>query len=378
MTSTRPPLDRNLSTYLDLVRLGAALAVFTTHAHGFLLQSVDIAPWGREAVAVFFVLSGFVISYVAGSKEADWRAYATARAARILPVCVLAVLVTAIADAIGVAHAPTHYAYLQQQLHFYVPTSIAGAASYLSFTNQLWYGHAIFGTDEPYWSLGFEVQYYLVFGLLVFVRPLWAKLVLMLVWCAFVGPKILMYLPLWLMGVGALKLVVARYFRSIHAAILLNVAAIALAYAAYRYLGAYATTMYLSYDQTTELINFLYFNAVGLAVGLHLIGAAVFLERLPDLPETLGRPIQWLAGASFTIYLVHQPLLVVLSAFEVTPATASAGAALTAAALLICIVLAEFAERRKRGYAALFASLLRPARPAVSVGGGPDQPRRKA
>ena len=100
-------------------------------------------------MAVFFVLSGFVISYVAGSKEADWRAYATARAARILPVCVLAVLVTAIADAIGVAHAPAHYAYLQQQLHFYVPTSIAGAASYLSFTNQLWYGHAIFGTDEP-------------------------------------------------------------------------------------------------------------------------------------------------------------------------------------------------------------------------------------
>ena len=93
------------------------------------------------------------------------------------------------------------------------------------------------------------MQYHLVFGLLVFVRPLWAKLVLDagVLQCAFVGPEDLDGLPLWLMGVAALKLVVARYFRSIYAAILLNVTAIALAYAAYRISGC------LRHDDVSEL-----------------------------------------------------------------------------------------------------------------------------
>ncbi len=334
--------------------------MFVTHAHNFLLQSYDVPIWGREAVAVFFVLSGFVISYVGGSKEADWRAYATARLARVLPVCVLALIITALLDTVGVKFDPGHYAALQRQFQFYVPVSWGAVAADLSFTNQLWHTHVIYGTDEPYWSLGFEVQYYLVFGFLLFVRPLWAKTLLILIWCVFVGPKILMYLPLWLMGVAALKLVTSgRFPRGIGPAIAFNAVAIGVAYAADVYLGARAISMYLSYGLVTELFNFGYFNAIGLAVALHLLGMAALVGLLPAVPERIGHGIRWLAGASFTIYLIHQPLLVFLSMFQGSPGNAVGGAALAIVAILCCLGLAELAERRKKMFAGLFGAVLR-------------------
>ena len=79
-------INHNLSIYLDFLRFFAAFVVFFTHSHVFLFPEVKVGPaMGREAVAVFFVLSGFVISYVVANKEKNWRAYLTARIARILP-----------------------------------------------------------------------------------------------------------------------------------------------------------------------------------------------------------------------------------------------------------------------------------------------------
>ena len=53
-----------LSLYLDALRFGAAFVVFVSHyvaeryTGGLFWQSM---PYGRTAVLVFFVLSGFVI-----------------------------------------------------------------------------------------------------------------------------------------------------------------------------------------------------------------------------------------------------------------------------------------------------------------------------
>lgn len=371
MTAAPRPLNPNLSYYLDFMRLAAAVTVFFQHAHNFLLQAVNVPSWGSDAVAVFFVLSGFVISYVAGSKEPDWRAYVTARAARILPVCILAILVTAMVDRIGISHDAKHYDLLQQAYHFYAPVSFPAALSHLTFTNQLWFMHVIFGTDEPYWSLGFEVQYYLFFGLLVFVRPLQTKIAIVGLWALIAGPKILMYLPLWLMGVLALKLISAGYAKGALVAIGCNLAALAVGGLALGYLVRYTGTMYLtSPDRITEAINLIFFNAIGLAVFLHILGAAAVLEMVPTVLARVGQTVRWLAGASFTIYLVHQPILVMLSAFADTSRSPALGWLLTLATLAICLVLAEFAERRKKLFAQVFAALLRPAR---EVAGAPGE-----
>ena len=60
-------LDPNLSIYLDLLRLVAAFEVVLGHARHFVMPGLPgfISGHTGEAVAVFFVLSGFVIAFVA-------------------------------------------------------------------------------------------------------------------------------------------------------------------------------------------------------------------------------------------------------------------------------------------------------------------------
>lgn len=65
-----------LSLYLDALRFGAAFIVFVSHyaagrySGGLFWQVMD---YGRIAVLVFFVLSGFVIAWVTEAREGSSR-----------------------------------------------------------------------------------------------------------------------------------------------------------------------------------------------------------------------------------------------------------------------------------------------------------------
>jgi peptidoglycan/LPS O-acetylase OafA/YrhL len=43
----------------------------------------------------------------------------------------------------------------------------------LAFLGEVWGAYLVPGTNGPYWSLGFEVPYYLMFGHFCFGRSLW-------------------------------------------------------------------------------------------------------------------------------------------------------------------------------------------------------------
>lgn len=351
-------IDGNLSIYLDLLRLGAAVVVFLSHAHVFLLPSIKIGPlgWGREAVAVFFVLSGFVISYVGQVSEKEWRVYLVARLARIMPVALLAIAVIFVADSIGMHTNAFYYDFINTG--FFAPVSVEAALAYVTFTNQLWFAHAVFGSGEPYWSLGFEVQYYLFFGLFAF-SPRRAKTPLLCLWAAIAGPKILMYMPLWLMGWLTMKCVIERppFRRPISIAMIGT--SVALFISLKFFSDRAATNMYETWSLSQEAINFVYFNLIGVAVVLHLIGAASLLNQAPVLFEKIGPAIKWLAGGSFTLYLVHQPLILMFASFlHPVEEHIPMAAALLVVCFILCFVLAEVAERRKKFFAALVVTLL--------------------
>src|SRR5438270_9524015 len=101
------------SLHLDLMRGAAALAVFVSHfglhriSGGLFWQA---QPYGHDAVILFFVLSGYVIAWVAERREPDLRAYAVNRLSRLYSVVVPAILLTVIADAIGQRVGPAVYA----------------------------------------------------------------------------------------------------------------------------------------------------------------------------------------------------------------------------------------------------------------------------
>lgn len=344
----------NLSLYLDLLRLAAALVVFLTHTHNFLFRRVNFGALasGREAVAVFFVLSGFVISAVVSSSESDLTGYALARVARILPVAVLAMLVTWVADTIGLFFHAHYYQGLTLVFHdFYRPETFQTAWSYLTFTNQRWLDHTVFGSNEPYWSLGFEVPYYIFFGLVSFVPKRLGGAALG-VWALFYGPRILLFLPLWLLGVLAHRLVSGRYRPGLLLAAFLYGLSLVLPFVLGASVGRLASSMFGGTNPWQIGYDAVYFTCLGLLTGVNLV-AFHALAGGSDLrvPHTVARSIRWLAGGSFTLYLVHQPLLVTVSSFLQPASTPWMIRAIAVAGVLVCSFgLAELAERRKRWF----------------------------
>src|SRR5215471_15334526 len=104
-------MNKGLSAYLDPVRAMAAAVVFGGHsllifgcydqssgagcAVGTMLIPFHMA---HSAVILFFVLSGYVITYVATEREFEMSAFAFSRVARIYSVAIPAILLTICVD----------------------------------------------------------------------------------------------------------------------------------------------------------------------------------------------------------------------------------------------------------------------------------------
>ena len=148
---------------------------------------------GVQAVDVFFVLSGFVIAHVCATRENTLYDYAISRAARIYSVAIPALILTIILDAVGMSYDPTVYQEGFQEI------SGGLLVRSLFFIGEQWNAHRFAGSNSPYWSLGFEVWYYIAFAAFMFAPKPWrwaaAACVLL-----FIGPKVALMFPVWLRG----------------------------------------------------------------------------------------------------------------------------------------------------------------------------------
>jgi peptidoglycan/LPS O-acetylase OafA/YrhL len=199
MTADRPRLDAPFSLYLDVVRFLAAVLVLLTHYRQYGLVSGAAARWvpmaGHEAVIVFFVLSGFVIALSTLSKQVSPRDYAAARFTRIysvaLPVVLLAFACAAVVEHLsGPGLAPS---YVLAKAYIYLPL-------HLLFLGHNWQLSEVPPWLAPYWSLGFEVWYYILFGALCFLRGR-RRLLAATVVLAVMGYQMWLLLPVWAAGV---------------------------------------------------------------------------------------------------------------------------------------------------------------------------------
>ena len=89
-------------------------------------------------------------------------AYAVARISRIYSVAMPAIITTFVLDHIGMS--------LDPQLYFHSSSNfdLWHYVSGLLFINQTWWNTLSVGSDLPYWSLGFEVPFYIMFGIIFF------------------------------------------------------------------------------------------------------------------------------------------------------------------------------------------------------------------
>src|SRR5258708_29605931 len=73
------------------------------------------------------------------------------------------------------------------------------------FVNELWFHPVAPLSDIPVWSIGFEFWYYVFFGVIIFAPGKWRYIAVSVV-ALIAGPRILLLLLIWLLGVAVYQL----------------------------------------------------------------------------------------------------------------------------------------------------------------------------
>jgi peptidoglycan/LPS O-acetylase OafA/YrhL len=329
-------------------------SAWTQSLHPFwatgIVYASAILRYGHEAVMVFFALSGFFIHLRVAQKLAagtdpgvDTMRFLQRRAHRLLAPYFLALLLTIVLDTVGRQFFPVLYAAqtgdaLLDSLFARKDYSVEAVVSAFCLVPAA-LGRD-FGTNGPLWSLAFEVIYYLLY-------PIWCRLrlwnaavaygvvpVLCLALTLRPAPSFLLqvfvHYPIWLAGAALAEWSCRRRVPTDSAAL----AGLMLA-------GAFA------------LHHCVRLPVAGLLVNLVLGTSAVWCFAVLPANWTRcwwHRTWEFLGIRSYTIYIVHFPILTLIASAAITmrgklPQSgwlAVAGAVVT---LGLCLLVFEVCEK---------------------------------
>ena len=309
-------MNPTMSGYLDLCRFAAAIAVFLVHTNIFQIGGRLPFIWrlpslGHDAVIAFFVLSGFVIAYVTDREHSRLKDYAVARVSRLWSVALPALLLTLAADAIGRSLSPARYGGASV-----FPTDLPAwrFAANLLFLNELWFSSVRPFSNLPFWSIGFEFWYYAIFGAWTYLtgRPRHLAVAAL---CLIAGPKILLLMPVWLMGVLAYRVSQKGGLTTASAALM--IAGSGVAYLLFHQLDLPLKLLALTRERLGPLAydlswsqTFIHAHIVGALIALHFVGVGSITRNCRMRFPAIG----YLASFTFALYLCHYPLLYLLGA----------------------------------------------------------------
>lgn len=313
-------ISRGLSDFLNYARFTAAFLVVLGHVRSFLYPPFAEYPFhttlsrtfyfvtgfGHEAVMVFFVISGFLVGgrvlygYQHGSFR--WRRYFLDRASRLYIVLVPALIFGLIVDSFGL-HNFGFPLYTQgQDLGIAVVSkNIEQSISVEIFFGNLFMLQTIFfstfGSNAPLWSLANEFWYYLLFPVLLssfysrgFKRLVYATIAFIMFY--FLPLPMLCLFGVWLLGVPL------SYCSRFKVPIYLGIFIFTFVFVAVRFdLFANLSVPYLNE---------------------YLIGAGFFFFLLAfskiDRPLLFSKIMKHLADFSYSLYLTHFPVLILVAA----------------------------------------------------------------
>jgi peptidoglycan/LPS O-acetylase OafA/YrhL len=326
-------LSKSASAHLDLIRGLAAWAVMWGHLralffvdyqhlqHGSLpLGAVYFfTGFGNQAVMVFFVLSGFLISSVIIGRRVSgnwsWRDYAIDRASRLYVVLIPGLLFGLFWDKMGSVLFAFRHIYSQPIDGF--GTAIAQSQlTFDTFLGNLFFLQTIlcptFGSNGPLWSLANEFWYYVLFPVALAACVAWASYsvrtaipltILTACLALFLGQHILVGFLIWLTGT-------VLVFANANWRFLTK---------SWLKLYALATILLLSgclisarSGRSVILGSDL---CVGIAFSLFLF--AVLQMDAQKVEGVYQRAAHFLAGFSYSLYVLHFPVLLFLRAWLV-------------------------------------------------------------
>lgn len=357
-------LSPALSSYLDFLRFTAAATVLFEHMRqdGFDMRWMPLAVLSHEAVIVFFVMSGFIIYSSTADRVASLRDYVVARSSRVYSVALPAVVFC-----VGVSMVVGNLFADPWTVKDYHPASLGDVVGSLLFTHESWSSFRS-GTglpmNGPYWSLCYEVWYYVIFGLFFFVRTAW-RVPLLLCACLVAGPQILALFPVWIAGAWLaarrgewprLKPGIAWlvFIGTPLIAVGINVGGVDHA------IKAFLHNHVSGFWRLEASQRFVTDYILGLAVLAHLIAFVNLGPAIGDWFVARRRTLAALAGFSFTMYLFHRPL-VILAGILMPPGWKGMPASVAVAILmvLLCWLISFATERQLPAWRRLMGHLLR-------------------
>jgi peptidoglycan/LPS O-acetylase OafA/YrhL len=362
-TSTRFG-DTWASVILDLLRGIAALLVFGEHWRNFFFVDFPeltvsqrwayalpytLTAAGHQAVVVFFLLSGFLISgsvfRMLDHDRWTWRGYATHRLLRLWIVLVPGLLLCAMWDSFGVSLLATRALYFGDAAnHLMHDVAYQRRASYF-FGNLLFLqGKTVptFGSNVALWSLANEFWYYVLFPLALIATWKSQRIItrvvcglLFVAICSWLRGSFLPVFPIWLAGVLVFRL----------PRIPLSTRARWLAVALYVPIVLAPTVFRLHIN--VLLSDYLLTVATG-----SLLWVLLSATSKAENSRTVSA-IRFLARGSFSLYVVHVPVFAFFAAYFVgndrwqpTMVHLLVGGAVFAGTAIYAFIIAYFTEFR--------------------------------
>ena len=310
---------------LDVIRVGASALVAVGHLTQPYFSSgmPALTPLARASVAIFFVLSGFVIRFVTTYKPSTFGHYLKDRASRIYSVALPALLLTWAADSVSHRVNPAYYStWLHPQ------STWLQLFTNSTFTAQLWTLDISPLSNSPFWSLNYEVGYYVLYGCGFYLRG-YKRVLAVAVTMLVLGPKILFLFPVWLIGAYAYDLyqlwnekgvTASRITRLLGAtALALTVFGVVLSLdhpllhtLVQRQLALHRLSMRYQMGMTGGALGFIVFAYLGTVVFLRALFYVRSLTLARDSPAV--RWVRFIAEGTFPIYVIHFPLYVLIAA----------------------------------------------------------------
>lgn len=306
---------------IDGLRAIAVVAIVLFHA------SRSFLPSGFFGVDIFFVISGFVVTYSLLNTEHDGpkqflRFFYSRRVLRIFPALIVTVIATALLSVIFIPRA-----YLSSQnIVTGIAALFASANVYLGFFSGGYFApQAEFNPFTHTWSLGVEEQFYLIFPLLalhlksdrrfaasvekskLIVAVLCGISLVICAWLTFTKPMQAFYMMpsrFWELGTGVLVAATLSRWRPILTSLKPRVTEAA---AAAALLGVLASVV-------TPVMGEPTFPQALLPV----VMTALLIMSVVAAPDTMvgrllkTRPLRAIGLWSYSIYLVHWPIMVLL------------------------------------------------------------------
>lgn len=342
-------LNASQSLYLDFLRSISCIIVVFHHYDYFISKErlKDLLNLGQEAVMVFFVLSGFIISYISINNEKTFQVYISKRISRFLTVLIPAVVIHIILYYFSIAKNPDSYSQIfcgnDQRLIAKVMSTFSMANFNLLTTNKLF-----LPGGSTFWSLTCEWWYYVIYAVYFYFPNRCLGYLVIGIATAILGPPVMLLFPVWILG-NITQMIWRKSTIKIRYSLILAIVSPVLLFVLWQ------SNMRFTFLSTAWVFGkyfpphstyFPYFWIIGLLISLHIVGALNLLETYNPKNYVLiiSRLIKPFSCSSFFTYVCHLPIMICLKAYMPQD---NLHVFIPYATVIICLIVGPYIENMR-------------------------------